>query len=937
MGMTDEVFDFLAPAEGPGEIGRLGPYRVTGPIGAGGMGIVFRAEDPLLRRPVALKVMKRSLSAGAEARRRFLREARAVAALDHDHIVAIYQAAEDRGVLFLAMPLLQGETLFNRLRRERMLPLAERSRVAREAAEGLDVAHRRGLVHRDIKPANLWLEGGRGRVKILDFGLSRSLEPDADRSQADQIAGTPHYMSPEQASGGPVTPLCDLFSLGCVLYQMATGQLPFDGPDAIAILTALAVATPEPPDRLNPGLPPAASTLITSLLARDPSSRPASARAVVEAIEAIERGPSPAPAPRRRRWPIALALLVVLGISGAGAAFGPQVIRILGDKGQLVIETSDPGVRVEVKRGGRLVTIVDTASGRRIDLDAGDYDLALSEEKDGLRLSTRRFALARGGREVVRVTMEQSPPGHPVTETHAAPPVITAAPDPRGEIDGLTARLRGRPDDPAALQARAEAYATAGDPDRAIADWDRAIAIEPNPSRLQARGWAHFRRRDLDRALADFREAIRLDPTSAPALHGRGMLFLERREIDRALADFDEAIRLDPRAAAAYEDRAHARQLTNDHLGAIADSDSALRLDPALTTAHAVRGAALTSLGEWGRGRVALDEFIRRVPREPWSYYHRALCRQNLDDLDGAVADFARAIELNPETARFYGQRGLVHALRHDLGRALADAERALRSEPGNREFLRLRGWVRAQRGDHAGALADYALAFEGRPLDATQLADRASVEALAGHRGDAEADFEAALRLDPLSAWIRARRALYLHAASGDHRRAVADCDEALRLSPGHAEASLNRGLASLALHDFRGAIADFDRALDPGQGRVITFVGPLSSRYPELYRARSETHRRLGDLEGAVADLDAALGLNPDDGETQVRRGRLHASRRDFDRAIADFDRAIVLGRRDADLYRDRGEARAAVGDEVGAKADRDAADQLSKPAAK
>ena len=205
------------------------------------------------------------------------------------------------------MPLLQGETLSNRLRRERKLPLAEALRVAREVAEGLDVAHRRGLVHRDIKPANLWLEGGRGRVKILDFGLSRSLEPDADRSQADQIAGTPHYMSPEQASGGPVTPLCDLFSLGCVLYQMTTGQLPFDGPDAIAILTALAVATPEPPDRLNPGLPPAASALITSLLARDPSSRPASARAVVEAIEAIERGPSPAPrravAAGRSPWP----------------------------------------------------------------------------------------------------------------------------------------------------------------------------------------------------------------------------------------------------------------------------------------------------------------------------------------------------------------------------------------------------------------------------------------------------------------------------------------------------------------------------------------------------------------------------------------------------------------------------------------------------------
>ena len=853
MGVTEEVFDFLAPPEGSGEIGRLGPYRVTGLIGAGGMGLVFRAEDPLLGRPVALKVMKRSLSAGAAARRRFLREAQAIAALEHDHVVAIYQAGEDRGVLFLAMPLLQGETLADRLRREGVLPLPEALRVAREVAEGLDVAHRRGLVHRDIKPANLWLEGGRGRVKILDFGLSRSLEPEADSSQSGQIAGTPHYMSPEQARGSSITPLCDLFSLGCVLYHMTTGRVPFDGPDTLAVLTALAVATPEPPDRLNPGLAPVASALITSLLARDPSARPGSARAVVEAIEAIERSPSPAATPRRRRPAIGLALLVVLGLAGTGAAFGPQVVRILTDKGQLVIETSDPGVRVEVKRGGQLVTIVDPASGRRVDLHAGEYDLELSEGKDGLRLSTRRFALTRGGREVVRVTMERSPAAPPVEETHAAP-VVVAALDLRREIDRLTARLRDRPDDRAALGARADAYVKAGDAGRAI-------------------------------------------------------------------ADFDEAIRRDPADAAAYEGRAHSRQLTADHLGAIADSDSALRLDPDLTTAHAVRGAALTSLGEWGRGRVALDEFIRRVPREPWSYYHRAVCRQGLGDLDGAVADLNRAIELGPEISRFYGQRGLALAMRHDLGPALEDVERALRSTPNDREFLRLRGWVRAQRGEYGGALADYDRAFEGRPLDATKLADRASVGALAGHYKEAEADFEAALRVEPSNPWIRARRALYLHAARGDHKRAVADCDEALQLSPGHAEASLNRGLSSLALDDFRRAIVDFDRALDPRQGRGITFLGPLSSRYPELYRARSEAHRRLGDLDGAVADLDAALGLDPDDAEARVRRGRLHAARRDFARAIADFDRAIALGRRDADLYRDRG----------------DAVDRLSKPAAK
>ncbi len=865
IGDTEELFDFLAPPEGPGEIGRLGPYRVIEPIGAGGMGIVFRAEDPILKRPVALKVMKQSLSASPNARRRFIREAQTVAALEHDHVVSIYQAGEDRGILFLAMPLLQGETLADRLAREEILPLSDALQIAREAAQGLDAAHSRGLVHRDIKPSNIWLDAHRGRVKILDFGLSKSLEEGIEQTQLGQITGTPHYMSPEQARGAAVTPLCDLFSLGCVLYRMTTGRVPFDGPDTLAVLTSLAVTTPERPERLNPTLPANVSALIMTLLAREPVGRPASARAVVESIETIERNYRVKPRSRRRSA-IGLALTAILGVSIAGAAFGPQIIRILGDKGQLVIETSDPEVRVEISQGGKLVAIVDSATGRKVDLRAGDYEVELSEGKDGLRLSTRRFVLARGGHEVVRVTME--------------PPARKGA--------AVAASL-----DAAALHAKAEASTRAGDIDRAISDWGRVIAIEPTWSRLHARGQVYLQKRDFDRALADFREASRLapkesaphtaaglvyrkrgdferarteydeasrlDPKSATAFRTRGRFFLDRRELDRALADFDEAIRLDPRDAAAFEARSQAREAAGDHLGAIADSDTAQRFDPNRTDVYANRGAAFVNLGEWSRGRAELDEFIRRVPREPWSHYHRAVSRQNLGDRDGAIVDFNIALELEPENALFHGQRGLVFAFQHDLNRALADVEKALKSSPNDRELLRLRAWVRAQLGEYKGALADYNRAFEGRPFDATKLADKASTEALAGDYKAAEVDFEAALRLAPTSAWIRARRARYLHAGRGDHKRAIAECDEALRLNPGNAEASLYRGLSFLALGDSRRAIADFERALDPSRGRDITFLGPMSSHYPDAYRARSQAREALGDAAGAKLDREA------------------------------------------------------------------------------
>ena len=284
------LIDFLAPPQGPGEIGRLGPYRVLKILGAGGMGVVYRAEDPQLQRMVALKVMLPSLAASASARERFLREARAAAKVEHDHVVAIYQVGEDRGVPYLAMPLLRGESLDDRLKRER-LPPAEALRIARETATGLEAARKRGLIHRDIKPANLWLEEETGRVKILDFGLARAAAGDAQLTQEGAILGTPAYMAPEQA-GGTADHRADLFSLGCVLYRMATGEAPFKGTDTISTLMAVATEEPRRPNEVNPALPAALSDLIMRLLAKKPEGRPASAQAVVEAIRAIEADPT---------------------------------------------------------------------------------------------------------------------------------------------------------------------------------------------------------------------------------------------------------------------------------------------------------------------------------------------------------------------------------------------------------------------------------------------------------------------------------------------------------------------------------------------------------------------------------------------------------------------------------------------------------------------
>jgi formylglycine-generating enzyme required for sulfatase activity/serine/threonine protein kinase len=286
----DETFNFLAPAQSADELGRLAHYRVLKVLGRGGMGIVFMAEDTRLQRIVALKVMLPSTAEKAIARERFIREAHLTAAIEHDHIVTIYEVNADNPVPYLAMQFLKGMTLEDWLKAGKRLNIPQIMRIGKEIAKGLAAAHARQLIHRDIKPSNIWLDAtNKGRVKILDFGLARPTNEETHLTQEGMILGSPAYMSPEQAYGQDVDERCDLFSLGCVLYRLCAGKMPFTGKDAMSML--LAITSEEPPAlaQLRDDFPLALAELIHLLLAKKPENRPASAKDVVQAIQNIER------------------------------------------------------------------------------------------------------------------------------------------------------------------------------------------------------------------------------------------------------------------------------------------------------------------------------------------------------------------------------------------------------------------------------------------------------------------------------------------------------------------------------------------------------------------------------------------------------------------------------------------------------------------------
>jgi tetratricopeptide (TPR) repeat protein len=264
---------FLAAAERPGELGRLGPYPVLEEVGRGGMGIVFRARDESLGRTVALKVLRPERDS-SPARARFVHEARAAARLRHDHVVAVYAVADPpAGLPYFTMEDIPGPTLAERLRSAHRLDPRSAAEVAVQVAAGLAAAHAAGLVHRDVKPANILLDPVSGRAKIADFGLARLDAAPSGLTEEGTLAGTPAYMSPEQVRGDPtVDARSDVYSLGVTLYEMLTGEAPFRG-TTNAILRQVQNDEPRPPRRLNEAVPRDLETVCLKALAKEPRNR----------------------------------------------------------------------------------------------------------------------------------------------------------------------------------------------------------------------------------------------------------------------------------------------------------------------------------------------------------------------------------------------------------------------------------------------------------------------------------------------------------------------------------------------------------------------------------------------------------------------------------------------------------------------------------------
>jgi eukaryotic-like serine/threonine-protein kinase len=660
-------------------IGRtLSHYEIVGELGAGGMGVVYRAHDTLLQRAVALKVLPSEAMADESRQRRFLQEARAASALNHPHIVTIYDVIHEDGVYAIVMELIEGTSLEALVERG-PIPVQQALAIARQIADALGVAHAAGIVHRDLKPANV-IVTDRGQAKVLDFGIAK-LDPmhgpgtESNTRTAltmmGAVIGTASYMSPEQARGEPVDARTDVFSLGVVLYEMLSGRSPFAGPTLTAVLHKLLYE--QPPDLMSlPGLdvPPAVAATVEHALAKNQGERYQSMEAVAAALEAISAGRS-APTDlsavsavpqsqlgRRRLIPVvavlSLILVGVLSVAGwkAGWWRSPQTIATTGS----VARTELPTTAFEAWKEGQ-------SHLERYDRD-GYTDRSIEAFQRAVDLKSDYAAAFAGlGLAYWRKYREQRDPSW----LDKAEPNARRAVELEPQLTIGTVALASVDIERGQLEAA----------DGALAD---GLLRDPESADLLgARAYLRLRQRDFAAAAADAQTAASLRPGdwSLPLLEG--VILMTAGEHASAVSALERASELAPDSALTFRNLGAGYHAVGRYGDATRSFQRALEIkaDPAV---YSNLGTAYFFQGLYGDAVTAFEEARKRRPNDfrAWA---------NLAD-----------------AYRFVPARKTESVEAYTRGLQLVDQQIA--SAPGDIDLLTRQVVMLSKRGDCDGALA---------------------------------------------------------------------------------------------------------------------------------------------------------------------------------------------------------------------------------------
>ena len=673
---------------------RLGPYEIEHLLGAGGMGEVYRALDTRLGRTVAIKVLAPELAANLSLKRRFLREARAASALNHPNIATLYDISSDDGADFLVMEYVAGRTLKDLIPAGGMT-FDQLAGLGSQVALALGAAHAAGVVHRDIKPANI-LVTPEQQVKVIDFGIARLPRDGADNDLTGhgQVIGTVAYMSPEQTRGETVDARSDIFSLGCVLYQAATGRLPFQGPSVLAIMHEIATFDPDPPRVMRPDLPPEFDRLVARCLAKTPAGRPESAQELATELKSLTFPASALPRVRSERPSLAVIPLLLRGAEAdqyLSVSLADALIHRLSSSGRLIVRP----IASVMRYAGKEIQWATVARELNVDLvvegviqvmgqkvrvlvqahRASDAHTLASIKQDGdtsdLFGLQDRMSDAVSDVFIARDKAKDKP--RPSTKHPGAYELYLRAVDRQVHVDkydmasAIEMLTRATELDPAFADAwglLAQAYAQMGshldsDPkwfdlgEQAIA---RALELDPvQCDGLCARGIILFspsRRFQIRPGLRALNAALKINPLRPTARHWRSGVLWHLGFLDAATADAEELQLANPALALPLIHLGSIASQRGDFQRAIDYTERGLSLEPGQVLLHMYAPAFLLWAGRLAEARKALENARQIVPNESFVTGVEAI----FSALDG---NFARAEALADGAA--HSGKSLTH------------------------------------------------------------------------------------------------------------------------------------------------------------------------------------------------------------------------------------------------------------------------------------
>ena len=792
---------------------RLGAYEITGPIGAGGMGEVYRARDPQLGRELALKILPEH-SGTPEQLRRFEQEARSASRLNHPAVVTIYDVGRTGDQRFIAMELVEGQTLRTVLAAG-LLPQDEAIRIAKCVAEGLAAAHEKGIVHRDLKPENLMITPD-GGVKILDFGLARLVQPDVspDEETAEMlgpdttpgtILGTVAYMSPEQAAGRAAGFAADQFSLGVILYEMLSGRRPFQRENTIETLHAIIREEPPPVTEINRKVPGPVSALVARLLAKRPSDRYGSTRDLVHDLEAIQSGKPittrPVVRPRARRGLVRPALAVLAGLALIAVASVFFLSRAAERRAAAIPDVKSlavlPFTDLSGDPAGSLYSrgVSETISARLASVSDLQVMPPSAAAQSGAGGDLAKLARELGATMILNGSVQRSGDRIRVTYSliNAATNVQLAAATIPGSASDLFALQDALADDVVrALELQTapsrnrdrEGFVTAADQDRYVEalgflqryeseeSVDRGIALLEGLTKsvrgsaivhaALGRGYLYKFKltrdpRWMEKATAAGQQAVRLDPERADIHITLGEVYVTNGKFDDAIGEFQAALRQQPNSGEATLGLAQAYH----YAGRAADTEraylKAIALMPGSWAAHNRLGFVYLTSGRVKESLPRFEKVVELTPDNTRGWNNLGAAYLQLGELAKAKEMFDRSTSITPNSDAL-GNLGYLAYFEGRYAEAAQAYEKAVALSPNDHLlWLSMGDSYRLTEGGEKRSLAAYERAIrlarealEVNPEDALAHATRALASARSGKIADARTSIESMLSAAP-------------------------------------------------------------------------------------------------------------------------------------------------------------------------------------------